>query len=543
VAIAHRSTGAANFAANSVLINRGSPQEGDMMLMLVAGKPFDGDVSVDIAGWTELAAFTNGSVAAGVDVGSMQVTAFWKECSASESNPTLVEGTPAWNVFGGLIMSFSKDASETWETPLIVGGGDSSAGTGFSVTAGSNPGVTAGDVCVCFAGFRSDAATPCSTHLVATQTGVTFTNTHDPATDPETTSGGDMGMCVNRATVSGTGSAAPVLVATLAAAHTGAAAFIRLRAAVSGDVTVTPDPIALSVGMPAASPSVGATKTPDPVAVVASVPDVSESAGATKTPDPVATVVGAPQATPSAGATKVPATIAALLGLPQASPSAGVTKTPNTIPLATVLPQASAGVIAVATPDPVGLVAALPQAQPSAGATKTPSPVAVVVALPQVSPSAAAQVTPEAIAVLAALPQVAVAVGATKTPGPIPLLVALPQAIPLAGGGATVVPDPIALLLGIPQATPSVAQGATVVPATIALLADLPQVAAQVGATASPGTIAVVVALPQATGFGEGGVHPGTATLVVIGSGSGVAVGSGGATPGVSGGYAEVDDA
>jgi hypothetical protein len=226
--ISHRATGAAVFGANSITpVIPASAQAGDMLLLLVAGKPYNAGVSV--SGWTQLSTFTDGTVAAGTDVGSMFVTAWYKEHDGSEANPTVTEGSPTWSIVGALIMVFSKSAGDTWNTPAMVGGGDATAGTGFSVTAASNPGVTAGDACVSFAGFRSDAATPCSTHLVATQTGVTFSNTHDPATDPETTSGGDMGMCVNRATVSGTGSAAPVIAATLAASHTGSAGFIRLR--------------------------------------------------------------------------------------------------------------------------------------------------------------------------------------------------------------------------------------------------------------------------------------------------------------------------
>lgn len=240
MAIAHRGTGTAVFSTNGFTPTIPSAQvAGDMMLLLVGGKPFDSGLSVD--GWTQLgSAFTDGTTAAGVDTGSMFVTAWFKEClSDVETDPSIVEGSPAFNVVGGLVMVFSKAATEQWEAPAIVGGGDSSAGTGFSVTAGSNPGITAGDACVSFAAFRSDAATPCSSHLVATATGATFTNTHDPSTDPETTTGGDMGMCVNRATLTGTASAAPVIAATLAASHTGSAAFIRLRVAAMVGAPVT----------------------------------------------------------------------------------------------------------------------------------------------------------------------------------------------------------------------------------------------------------------------------------------------------------------
>jgi hypothetical protein len=204
---------------------------GDMLIMLVGGKPYNGAVSLDIPGYQRIGntRFTDGTTAAGTDSGSMFVEAWWREWDGIEAFPQLVEGVPAWNVTYQGTMGFRKDPSETWDTPVIVGGGDATSGTGFSVTAGSNPGIVTGDHCITFAAFMSDACTPCASHITPTATGVTFTNTHDPATDPETTTGGDMGMCQTRSTVSGTASAAPVLAATLAAAGTGSAALIRLR--------------------------------------------------------------------------------------------------------------------------------------------------------------------------------------------------------------------------------------------------------------------------------------------------------------------------
>lgn len=231
MAIAHGATGTAVFGQNSITPTLPSASITNMMLLLCGGKPYNRGIGANPAGqgWTSLGTFSDGTTAAGVDVGSMIVEAWYKEHTGSESNPTITEGSPTYDVMGALVMVFTKAANETWDTPVMVGGGDATAGTGFSVTAGSNPGITAGDHCISFAAFRSDAATPCSSHLVATATGATFSNTHDPATDPESTTGGDMGMCVNRATVTGTASAAPVIAATLGASHTGSAAFIRLR--------------------------------------------------------------------------------------------------------------------------------------------------------------------------------------------------------------------------------------------------------------------------------------------------------------------------
>ena len=208
-------------------------QGGDMLLALVGGKPHNSTVSMsDNTGgvWNALGPFTDGTVAAGNDTGSMFVRGWWKTANGSESTFTLTEGATTWNVVGGFMVRYSKDGTDTWDTPVMVGGGDATSGTAFSVTAGSNPGITTGDHCVTFGAFPSDGMTPLTgSGLLPTATGVTFTNTRDPATDPETTTGGDMGMSVTRSTVSGTASAAPVLAGTLAAAGTGSAALVRLR--------------------------------------------------------------------------------------------------------------------------------------------------------------------------------------------------------------------------------------------------------------------------------------------------------------------------
>lgn len=238
MAIAHRSTSAVTFGANGFNVSASSPSVGDMMILLVAGKPYNSAVSTVGSGstgeWNFLGTFTDGTVAAGVDVGSMFVSAWWMVYDGTNATVSVVEGTPAWNVVGALVMTFSKGASENWDTPVIVGGGDNTAGTGFSVTTGSVS-LAAGDHTVTIGAFRSDAATPTSSSTRPTLSGITFSHTVDPATDPETTTGGDMGMSITRSSVfSGSATGAATLAATLAASHTGSAAMIRLRATASG---------------------------------------------------------------------------------------------------------------------------------------------------------------------------------------------------------------------------------------------------------------------------------------------------------------------
>lgn len=190
---------------------------GDMLLAIWSGKPFDGTVTVETAGWNFLASAASGSTAAGVDVGSMKVAVWWKEAtSSSETAPTFTEGATAWNVAGGGVIAWQKDVGKIWVTPVAVAGGDEDLGANVSITVGSDPGVTAGDGITIGFGVCSDASAPLTAGPTITQTGVTFgAVTKDR--DQESTAGGDHAMITAHCVVSsGTGSAAPVIGGTVA---------------------------------------------------------------------------------------------------------------------------------------------------------------------------------------------------------------------------------------------------------------------------------------------------------------------------------------
>ena len=227
MAISLGSVGSAAFGANGFAVSLPSSSAGAMLLLLAGVKPFNGGWSV--SGWNALGSFTSGSTAAGTDAGSMKVQAWWKEHSGSESDPTLTEGSPAWNVAGAFIHAWQKEAGEVWETPVMVGGGDST-GPDISITCDADPGLTAGDAACAWIATPSDADAPLATAVAWTATGVTPTHQTMHATDPETTTGGDMALVGRRtSSMTGTASAAPVITATLAAAHEAAGALIRLR--------------------------------------------------------------------------------------------------------------------------------------------------------------------------------------------------------------------------------------------------------------------------------------------------------------------------
>lgn len=234
MAIGVRTPAAAVFGTNSLTPTIDAAQvTTDMLILVAGGKPFDLAWSVATAGWNALAAGTSGTTAAGVDTGSMKMQVWYKEATSdAETNPTVTEGSPTFNVAGAVVQIFSKDAGEVWETPVVVYGADESNGTGISVTFASDPGVTAGDLIITAAALNTDAMGPLTADLVPAQTSVTFGATTE-RTEDESTSGGDMALHVSTTPVnSGTGTAAPTATGT-GTASGGAdrleAAFIRLR--------------------------------------------------------------------------------------------------------------------------------------------------------------------------------------------------------------------------------------------------------------------------------------------------------------------------
>lgn len=527
MAIGHRATGTAAVGIDDFTPGiPGGTTTGDMMILLVGGKPYNATFGASHApGWTQIGSpFTDGTTAAGNDTGSMQVTAWYKEHDGSEADPLVDEGGTAFNSMTGLVMTFSKGAGETWETPVIAGGGDATAGTGFSVTCGSDPGVTTGDHCISFAAFRSDSATPCSSHLTPTQTGVTFSNTHDPATDPETNAGGDMGMCITRSTVSGTGSAAPVLAATLGGSHTGSAAFIRLRVS-AGAATVNPSAIARSVTIPAVTVKGAAKTTPDVTARSAVVPAPTVKGAANTTPSVIARTATVDAPTVKGGAVTTPAVTARSAVIPQVtaydSGSPG-SVTPDTIVRAAVIDAPTVKGAAEAEPATIALAATIPQVTLKGGAVVSPALISLSVVIPQATPAegaASGSVSPSTIARSVTVNAPTVKGGAVLAPDVIARAVTIAQATPK--GAAKTLPQVTAATVTVPAAT--LKGGAVATPSAISRTVALDSVTVKGAAVIQPGVLVLAVEIPQATAGevgGSGTIQEGGNIILIVQAGA-----------------------
>lgn len=202
-----------------------------MMLLAYGTKPFD-DAPTFPAGWTSLGSATDGSVAAGIDVGSMRIEILYKEHTGSESNPLCTNTTN--NVSGACIISFSKDsAADLWEPPVGSGGGDSTAGTVFQCSSASSLNIFYEDMMVAYAAIRSDAGTQTSITINSSGS-ITYGTFVQTPTELVTASGGDMAMAGGYVPVTASvdnpnGFYISTYNATLGAAHTGSAFMVRLR--------------------------------------------------------------------------------------------------------------------------------------------------------------------------------------------------------------------------------------------------------------------------------------------------------------------------
>lgn len=245
MAIAIRAAGTAVFGVNSLTPTIDATQEvGDMMILIAGGKPYNLGWSVATSNWTPLARGESGTTAAGIDVGSMAMQVWYKEATADpETNPTVTEGSPVFNVAGAVVVVYQKQAGEVWDTPVVVYGADETDGTGISVTFDSDPGVVADDLILTACAANTDLIGPLTGDLTPAQAGVTYGATVQRV-EQETTLGGDMTLHVSSTfATAGTSSAAPTATGTGTASGTAdrlEAAFIRLR--------VSPAPPATGAG-------------------------------------------------------------------------------------------------------------------------------------------------------------------------------------------------------------------------------------------------------------------------------------------------------
>ncbi len=238
-AITYQPPGALNYVANLASVcpvHPASVAVGNLLVTLIGMKPSaanSGSVTTP-SGWT---AVSGGSLTGaggygatlGADTGNTNVFSFFRVARGNEATERCFALTTN-NVSWAQMNRFSS-TTQTWSVAGTTGP-DITAGS-VSITMSANPGVTVGDHILGAMVIPTDVQTPTQFSAEAfAQTGVTFGAVTE-VSEPDTTTGNDLGGFVVRSTAtSGVGSAAPVMSATAGGTTTnvrGPGVLIRIR--------------------------------------------------------------------------------------------------------------------------------------------------------------------------------------------------------------------------------------------------------------------------------------------------------------------------
>ena len=241
-AVAFGTSGAVATGSTSLSVPYPASIAAGDLLVLAVGNKYPANAPTTPAGWTLVtnAQAIGGLGTAGNDRGQIYATVFVKQAVGTESGNLTVSVTGA-NTSMGRIFRYTKAAGAAWDY-AATNGSDATAGTDWSVTGATDPGITSGDVVVVVSSANGNVVTSWAAETVSA-TGATFT-THTERQDSSSNTGNDMLLVVSDHTVTaGTASAAPVFTMTgtgspSANSPTGPSVFLRLREVLPAVVSV-----------------------------------------------------------------------------------------------------------------------------------------------------------------------------------------------------------------------------------------------------------------------------------------------------------------
>lgn len=237
-AITYQSAGAIAYsAAGGTSVAPGYPAsivEGDLLVLIIGMKPStanSGSVTTP-TGWTAITSLTGAGgygTTLGADTGNTNIFTFFRVAAGGETGTLAV--TIGTNNVSWAQMYRLSNATGGWSVAGTTGS-DTTAGN-VSIAMSADPGVTAGDFILGGMVIPTDVTTPAQFSAQAlSQTGITF-GTVTEISEPDSTTGNDIGGFTYSAPVSsGTASAAPTLTATAGGTVTnvrGPGVFIRAR--------------------------------------------------------------------------------------------------------------------------------------------------------------------------------------------------------------------------------------------------------------------------------------------------------------------------
>ena len=238
-----RSAGAQVAGTTSVAVPYPEHNIGDRLFLFVANR-YTTSTPTTPANWTLISNNYTGSAGTdGTDAGSARVSVYYRDVSSNLTGTQSVTVTSG-NVSVGQIIAVHKDDVISWVMDN-TGGGDSTAGTSWSVTSASDLDLSStdgGDLVLFASSINTDAYTYTSHALSAT--GITFGDVTQTG-EFRTTTGSDMTLEIGTSRVSaGSGTNLAITHTKTASgssvnAPAGATNFIAIRGSSSSGITVS----------------------------------------------------------------------------------------------------------------------------------------------------------------------------------------------------------------------------------------------------------------------------------------------------------------
>jgi hypothetical protein len=200
---------------------------GDLLVLCVVNK-YPTNAPATPAGWTAPSNNTgtgDPGDGPGADVGATYATIYTKVATGGESGSVTVTITGGNSSYG--FIARYTNATGAWLT-AAANGGDTTSGTAWSATMGSDPGIAGGDMVVACSGKNNGVAIGASAEAITT-TGITYGTATERGDNG--TSFGDNVMAVvsDHVVTSGTSSAAPVYTFTNSLNSAGGTVILRIR--------------------------------------------------------------------------------------------------------------------------------------------------------------------------------------------------------------------------------------------------------------------------------------------------------------------------
>ncbi len=228
----HCATAPTTQGTTSVVINYPTDiAVGDLMVLGIANKHTPNGPTTP-TGWTAASNYqASGSGGIdGLDSGSVYSSVYYRIVDGTEKG-TFTVSVPSGNASIGRILTYRKEVGKEWDVAMS-NGSDNTPDTSWSITAGSDPGITAGDMVLAVSAMNTDPYGYNTQTLAAT--GVTFDSAEKEVGETNSTAGNDLEIVFsNHFAISGTSSAAPTYTMTAsgstASGPAGATVFVRIR--------------------------------------------------------------------------------------------------------------------------------------------------------------------------------------------------------------------------------------------------------------------------------------------------------------------------